>query len=71
VILQLAALGSKALTQNAAGTEDEVVAAWFVGVLFGGTVLALVVASMFNLVKRERWRRDVRLIFRKSSDADC
>ena len=71
MIMQLAALGGRALAQNAAGTEDEVVAAWFVGVLFGGALLALVAASTFNLVKRERWRREVRLILRRPSDADC
>lgn len=70
MILQLAALSGKALTQNAAGTKDEVVAAWFVGVLFGGALLTLAVASTFNLMKRERWRRDVTLIFRKPSDTD-
>lgn len=59
MILQFAAVG-RALTQNATGGEEEVIAAWFVGVLLGGALLALAAFSAFMLIRRERWRRDVK-----------
>jgi hypothetical protein len=67
MVLQIAALGSKALTQSSAGTGDEVIAAWFVGVLLGGALLALVVVSAFKLVKRQRWRHDARSLLEVAS----
>jgi hypothetical protein len=70
MIFQLAALGSKALTQSPTGTEDEVIAAWIVGVLLGGALLAVVVVSAVKLVKRERWRGEAKMILRESSDAE-
>jgi len=59
MIMQIAALGSRAFTQNPAGAEDEVIAAWVVGVLLGSALLALAVISASRLVGRERWRRDL------------
>jgi hypothetical protein len=59
MIMQVVALGSRALTQNSTGAEDEVAAAWVVGVLLGGALLTLAVISASRLVRRERWRRDV------------
>ncbi len=59
MILQLAVVG-RALTQNATGGEEEVIAAWFVGVLLGGALLVLAAFSAFMVIKRERWRRDVK-----------
>jgi len=59
MIMQIAALSGRALTQNPTGAEDEVLAAWVVGALLGGALLTLAVISASRLVRRERWRRDV------------
>jgi len=58
MIMHITALGSGALMRNPAGAEDEVIAAWVVGVLLGGALLTLAVISASKLVRRERWRRD-------------
>jgi hypothetical protein len=70
MIVELAALGSRTLSQRS-GAEDEIIAAWVVGVLLAGALVVFVGVSAYRVVQRERWRRDVsKLLSSKSSDVE-